>query len=224
MCYFNDTNPPSLHVFISNRDVREATSHSVCCLVFNTSTPLLTFSAFTVRDWATSRRAKSVFFSCLNEWVTGWVTPIMLTTWTMYCVFFLPLFSLYSNCLWSRQPRSHGRLQSADTHARWLVTFTEPRTVRSLWAPRDVGHYCAVILIKGAFNWLCWLVTGLFPCERTYVQRRTVSGKRQLGWQAPFYCSSAHAKSPPKLGHIFVSGWFVAVIHNVCVFERFLLF
>lgn len=129
-----------------------------------------------------------------------------------------PLFCLYSNCFWSfRQPRSRGQLQSADTHTRWLVTFTQPRTVSSLWPPCDVGHYCAVILIKGAFDWLCWLVTGLLPCERTYVQKRTASGKWQLGWQAPFDCSSAHTKAPPKPGHMFVSGWFVAIIHNVCV-------
>lgn len=56
---------------------------------------------------------------------------------------------------------------------------------RSLWRHCDVGHHCVVILIKAGFDWPCWLMTGLWPSERVYVQNRTAPIRRWAVFAPP---------------------------------------
>lgn len=74
---------------------------------------------------------------------------------------------------------------------RWLRVHA---AARSLWRHGDAGHHCPVILIKAGFDWPCWLMAGLWPCERVYVQNWTESVRRRIR----VYSRSTNREIPQK--------------------------
>lgn len=86
----------------------------------------------------------------------------------------------------------------SDPSERWPLPVSFGLRVhvaaRSLWRRGDVGHHCAVILIKAASDWPCWATADLRPCEKVYVQNRTASVSRRI----PVYSHSANREIPQK--------------------------